>query len=238
MIRRLATLLPLFLVALVSAGCVVASAEHPASKAHDSSKDDELVGWWALRAPADMGSAEVENEGAELDRGQVRLLVGRGEDSSRLEWLLVHLSKETRIETLRGSFRATQLGGRWIVSRFPQNEQDDWWLSRVLITPEGPVGHEDLDPEAVARAIETGAVEGRVTRNDDGGLEHARLTADTEALRAWIASKGDAIWKDTRMRWVRDPVPPYRGRCAVRLNRGCGTRRSGVRSSVWPRRAW
>lgn len=212
MIHRLVSSAALLLAVLLLSRCVVATSKHPASETHDPALDDRIVGWWSLRAPPDAELTDAE--AAQMAEQRIRLLVGRAEEADRLEWLMVHLGEGDRIETTRGAFRVTALGEAWIVSRYPREDATDWWLSRVRWTPEGPVGYDDLDPEAVARAIEAGEIEGEVTRHPDGHLQHARLTADTPALRAWIATKGDSIWTGNALsvHWGRDPVPDLLGR--------------------------
>lgn len=209
---RTILVLPLVFLALLSvclAGCVVVTSEHPLALVHDDRADERLIGWWELRrAPGSMSEGE---SGEEDDLPQARLVVGRPSEAEEdgLRWVLAGLDENGKLTHLSGAFRVTQLGDGWYASRFPQTDDDAWWISRLRLPEDGRgAAFQDLAQEWTARAIESGDVAGEVRRDDDGDLELVHLTASPERLREWLRSLPDDAWQTIESEWHPDPIRP------------------------------
>ena len=188
-LNRLALAVLLVLATPLLAGCVAVVSEHPLSTAADSVVDERLIGWWDPVVPTD--------DDREIDRHA--LVVGRSKhDANGLEFVLVTLDERDTIDVEHVPLSATRIGDQdYLSARLDENVIR---LYRYAFDEAGRVTLHELGADEVADAIERGDVAGEVTRAAEGSphagsLELVRLSAPTDALRAWIAVAGDSVWQ-------------------------------------------
>ncbi len=170
---RLAMLL--LSVVLFLSACVPDS-RHPLPPPADGKGDDRLIGCWIFVGESDKGYLDISSVGG----GRYHVVIQNGPDASS------HTTETdilpTRIDgqlfmTVVG-FGPPEEGGPegapHLIARYDMTVQGDW-----LVYP--------MRLEALAEDVRVGLVAGKVSPSELWG-EAVRLTADSEALAAYIAA--------------------------------------------------
>jgi hypothetical protein len=198
---------------LLLSACGGVLSDHPLSSEPDSVVDERLIGWWEQLPTQD----RTEDDGAR-EPGR-RLLVGRvsGTDHT-LELVALKLEPDDTVTVERQTIHTVRLGGVWHLSLAAEDEQA-FIIARYRIDEDGRLTLEGLDERGTAAAIDGAAIRGRVGRNPKYGgpgsgereFKEVRLTAETAALRAWVAGAGQTAFARTSRPFLRKLAIPRPG---------------------------
>ena len=179
---------------LVLAGCGGVSFEHPLSDEKTTEVDESLIGFWE---PVASSLGEEDPAPGEL---WPRIAVGKdAAGGKRMEAVALQVEdgvvKVERLEAL-----ATRIGeSRYLSLRKPQESDKNWFVVQYEVTGDDELRCRILDAEAFAQAVDDGELEGEA-RGPERGHEvvdlTVRISASTEAVRAWIAKHADSCLEE------------------------------------------
>jgi hypothetical protein len=190
-------------VASLLAGCGGVVSEHPASDDATTHVDERLIGFWR---------ADLEASGGKTKDGvdDAVIAIGKGrEPASGLEFVLVTVDEEGELEVVRDAVRATAIGGKPYLSvrmterpapaeKKSERPTTGWFVLRYDVPEPGVLRVLGMDVPTVAKDVNEKKVAGTVPPSEPGADPESvlvTLSASTEALRAWLESRGDALFK-------------------------------------------
>jgi hypothetical protein len=180
------------------AGCGGVACEHPASDAATTKVDERLIGFWQV----DRKASGVEGDADKDDEGL--FVVGRqpGDDGS-LAMATVSL-KKGELEIERSLLRATTIEAKAYASVHSPPPGDEkpgaWWVVRYEVPEPGTLRVLSMNEDEVAKDVRGGKVPGTVQEPKPGShdAKMVTLSATVEALRAYLGSRGDAVYRMDR----------------------------------------
>jgi hypothetical protein len=187
---------------VVLAGCGGVYSANPASDADATRTDERLVGFWRVEPAA----------GAESRRDRTILAIGRAASDTNgagdLEVVSVTLKeggdKPGRVETSTTRVRPTTIAERPYASvSVPHDEKAGevapWVVLRYEVPDADTVIVRGMQEKAVASDVRAGAIAGDVSESKaaEGSAPVLTVTlkASTADLRAFLARRGDAIYR-------------------------------------------
>jgi hypothetical protein len=177
---------------LLLAGCGGVECENPASDEATTKHDERLVGFWRLDHKASgMKDDEVF--------GDAVFAVGRQRDQKGpLALAIVTLDKGV-LQVEQAQLRATTLGTKPYLSMGGAPKADEkqggWWVVRYDVPEEGTLRVLAMSEEEVAKDIQAGKIAGTVKEAKLDSTAMVAVSATIDALRAYLASRGDAVFK-------------------------------------------
>jgi hypothetical protein len=169
----------LALIVPILSGCIPDS-RHPLPLPAENKGDDRLVGRWIFVGESEKGYVDISPTGG----GRYHVLIQNGLEAG---------SNKTETDIL-----ATRIGGLWFVTvtGFGPPEEGEpegapHLIARYDMTVQGDWLVYPMRLETLAEDVRVGLVAGNVSPSDLWG-EAVRLTADSEALAAYIASADPA----------------------------------------------
>ena len=202
---------PSVLLAILLAGCGGVASTVPASDEATSRVDERLLGFWRVDTTA---TPDAKNEGI--------LVVGRHEGSDKtLDLVTVSFNRDHRIEVDRGEFLATTIEKQEYASlrvpgKGPPNDKDAgmgdetggkdgepgkaaWFLLRYTMPDGDTLRVLGMSEKETAADVRAGKVPGRVDESKSAGSGeptlNVTLQATTTVLRAYLGSRGEAVFK-------------------------------------------
>lgn len=187
-------MLSLVSIVLLLSACIPES-KHPLPLPVDGKGDDRLIGRWIPAEEGEEGYADVAAAGG--GRYQVKM-ISYDEDGPNDN------PDITEIEIL-----TTRIGDQWFMTVVGIDEPDEggpdeplYMIVRYDITAQGDLLIRTMNLEALAEDVNAGLVAGEVKSSEL--WEDVQLTADSEALAAYIAAA------DLERVFAGDPLPMRR----------------------------
>lgn len=195
------------LVAVLLAGCGGVYSEQPASDDASTKVDERLIGFWRVDLAA---SGEPDNgTGTRF----VFVVGKRKPPETGLELLAVGLDKDGVFgDVTREALRATTIGGKpyaslQVMQKSAGNtaeaeqakDESGWVILRYDVSEPGVLRVLGMDETAVKKDVTEKRIAGTAPETKPGEApakdEVINLSATTYALRAWLESRGDALFK-------------------------------------------
>ena len=177
---------------LVLGGCGGVTFEEPLSDEKTTEVDERLVGFWEVVATSigeeEPGPGELWTQIA-VGRAKAG---GKGMEAAALE------VEDGVVDVQRLEVWPTTIGEhRYLSLRNPEEAEHGWFVIQYTIEAENELRVRVLDPEACAKSVDAGEIEGEA-KGPDRGHEVVSLTveitAGTDAVRAWIEKRGDSLF--------------------------------------------
>jgi hypothetical protein len=188
-------LLVLLAATLLLPGCGGVECENPASDEAATKHDERLVGFWRLDHKASgMKDDEVS--------GDAVFAVGRQRDERGPLALAIVILDKGVLQVEQVQLRATTIGTKPYVSMGGAPKADEkqggWGVMRYDVPEEGTLRVLAMNEGEVAKDIQAGKIAGTVKEaklDNPGGTTMVAVSATIDALRAYLASRGDAVFK-------------------------------------------
>jgi hypothetical protein len=193
------------LAMLVLAGCGGVVSEHPASEPADTRLDERLIGLWRIDREA---SGETDKDA----KGEGIVAIGKTPGPTPgLEFALLLLESDGELQFVRDGLRATTIGGKPYVSLHvaaekanpdsrakPDEAKEGWVIFRYDLSQDGVLRVLGMDVPTVAKDVKEEKIAGIAPTPEPNAPPDSvtvKLSASTSALRAWLESRGEALFK-------------------------------------------
>ena len=182
------------LTMLLLAGCGGVFARFPASDGATTRADDRLIGFWRV-------DYEASHAGADAGRDEGVVAVGRRSSTDpALHVTTLTLRTGEILESTTGELSPTTIATRDYVSVRSEGDKPEdtfWTVLRYDLPDADTLRVLSMDEKKAAVDVRSGAVKGKASESKDGVVT-VTIDAATTALRAYLESRGDGVFRTER----------------------------------------